>query len=223
MTAISHSTPCPPTPGATDAWAAPEAMDRADLARWIGAYERAWRTAGTGTLDELFTTDAVYCNAPFAEPVVGLAAIAAFWEVERDGPDEPFTMRWEPVAVEGWHASRLPTARPSRRSIATCGSSPWTPTAAAARSRSGRSSRDSRSARATPAEHACTGAPGCYERVAPALARYYDGTSERTVLAAAKSQQIPRYRNTEIISVDANPHRTGASVQIGFRLRRLAV
>jgi hypothetical protein len=76
-------------------------MDRADLARWIDAYERAWRTAGTDLLDALFTADAVYRNAPFAEPAIGLPAIAAFWEAERDGPDEPFTMRWEPVAVEG--------------------------------------------------------------------------------------------------------------------------
>ncbi len=76
-------------------------MDRADLARWIVAYERAWRTAGTATLDELFAADAVYRSGPFDEPVVGLPAIAAFWEAERDGPDEPFTMGWEPVAVEG--------------------------------------------------------------------------------------------------------------------------
>jgi hypothetical protein len=76
-------------------------MDRADLARWIDAYERAWRTPGTDTLGELFAANAVYRNAPFADPVTGLPAIAAFWEAERDGPDEPFTMRWEPVAIEG--------------------------------------------------------------------------------------------------------------------------
>jgi ketosteroid isomerase-like protein len=76
-------------------------VDRSDLSRWIEAYERAWRTAGTAALDQLFTDDACYRNAPFAEPVTGLDAIAAFWEAERDGPDEPFTMRWEPVAVEG--------------------------------------------------------------------------------------------------------------------------
>lgn len=76
-------------------------MDRADLARWIGAYERAWRTPGTDTLAEVFTADAVYSHAPFEEPVSGLPAIAAFWEAKRDGSDEPFTMRWEPVAVEG--------------------------------------------------------------------------------------------------------------------------
>jgi SnoaL-like domain len=76
-------------------------VDRADLTRWIGGYERAWRTAGTAGLDQLFTSDACYRNAPFADPLIGLDAIAAFWEAERDGPDEAFTMHWEPVAVEG--------------------------------------------------------------------------------------------------------------------------
>jgi ketosteroid isomerase-like protein len=76
-------------------------MDRADLARWIDSYERAWRTADTDVLAQLFTPDATYRSAPIDEGVVGLPAIAAFWEAEREGPDEPFTMAWEPVAVEG--------------------------------------------------------------------------------------------------------------------------
>ncbi|MGH2894319.1 MAG: nuclear transport factor 2 family protein [Solirubrobacteraceae bacterium] len=76
-------------------------MDRADLARWIAGYERAWRTAGTAQLDQLFTSQATYRAGPFAPIVAGLEAIAAFWEAEREGPDEPFTLRWEPVAVEG--------------------------------------------------------------------------------------------------------------------------
>jgi SnoaL-like domain len=75
-------------------------MDRADLARWIDSYERAWRTAGTDGLERLFTPRATYRAGPFTETVVGLPAIAAFWEAERDGADEPFTMWWEPVAVE---------------------------------------------------------------------------------------------------------------------------
>jgi SnoaL-like protein len=76
-------------------------VDRAEFTRWIEAYERAWRSPGTGALDRLFTPEATYRNAPFAEPVVGQQALAAFWEAERDGPDEPFTMRSELVAVEG--------------------------------------------------------------------------------------------------------------------------
>jgi SnoaL-like domain len=77
------------------------AVTRADLARWMQSYERAWRTAGTAALEQLFTAQATYRDAPFADPLVGLEAIAAFWEAERDGPDEPFTLQWAPVAVEG--------------------------------------------------------------------------------------------------------------------------
>jgi hypothetical protein len=76
-------------------------VDRTHLARWMQSYERAWRTAGTEALDRLFTAQATYRPGPFEATVTGLAAIAAFWEDQRDGPDEPFTMRWEPVAVEG--------------------------------------------------------------------------------------------------------------------------
>ena len=76
-------------------------MDHADLARWIEAYERAWRAAGTVALEQLFTPQATYRAAPFADPEVGLDAIATFWEGSREGPDEPFTLQWEPVAVEG--------------------------------------------------------------------------------------------------------------------------
>jgi hypothetical protein len=76
-------------------------MDRAELARWIESYERAWRTAGTAMRADLFTPEATYRSAPFDEAVVGLPAIAGFWETEREGPAEPFTMQWEPVAVDG--------------------------------------------------------------------------------------------------------------------------
>ena len=76
-------------------------MERSDLARWIAAYELAWRTPGTEPLESLFSPDATYSAAPFEPPLRGLEVIAAFWEHERDGPDERFTMSWEPVAVEG--------------------------------------------------------------------------------------------------------------------------
>ncbi len=67
----------------------------------MGRYERAWRTPGTDALAELFTEDASYSQGPYREPVRGLAAIAAMWEAERDGPDEVFTMAGEVVAVDG--------------------------------------------------------------------------------------------------------------------------
>ncbi len=66
---------------------------------WIEDYERAWRTAGTEPLAALFTPDARYLPGPFEEPIHGLEAIASFWEAERDGPDEPFTLTHEIVVA----------------------------------------------------------------------------------------------------------------------------
>ena len=75
-------------------------MEREDLARWIGDYERAWRTRGTTILEQLFTPDAIYSASPFEAPIRGREAIASFWDDEREGPDELFSMAWDPVAVE---------------------------------------------------------------------------------------------------------------------------
>jgi ketosteroid isomerase-like protein len=71
------------------------------IEHWVEAYERLWRTPGTDRLGELFAPDATYLTSPWAKPVVGLDAIAAMWEDERDGPDEPFTMTAEVVAADG--------------------------------------------------------------------------------------------------------------------------
>jgi ketosteroid isomerase-like protein len=70
-------------------------------ASWITAYEAAWRTAGTAPLEQLFTEDATYVPAPFDEPLAGLEAIGRFWEAERVGPDEMFTLDSEIVAAQG--------------------------------------------------------------------------------------------------------------------------
>src|SRR4051812_31686423 len=75
-------------------------MDRAQLGEGIQRYERAWRTAGTDVLAELFTEDATYSTAPYENPHAGLTAIAEMWEDERQGPDEEFEMSSEIVAVE---------------------------------------------------------------------------------------------------------------------------
>lgn len=76
-------------------------MNRDDLARWIELYERAWRTAGTELLNELFTPAATYSPGPFDPTVEGLDDLGSFWEAEREGPDEEFTLSWQPVAIEG--------------------------------------------------------------------------------------------------------------------------
>lgn len=75
-------------------------MDRDHVARWVAAYETAWRTAGTDALAGLFAADATYRQGPYDEPVAGLPAIARMWEAERDGPGEVFQMTSEIVAAE---------------------------------------------------------------------------------------------------------------------------
>jgi len=75
--------------------------DRQAVARWVEAYERAWRTRGTAPLPELFAPDISYLPSPWATPVRGLEELSRFWEAGRDGPDEPFTLVHEIVAVEG--------------------------------------------------------------------------------------------------------------------------
>ncbi|MEV4479692.1 nuclear transport factor 2 family protein [Micromonospora coxensis] len=76
-------------------------MDRQQVADWLGAYERAWRTPGTDGLATIFTADASYRQGPYRAPVVGLPDIAGMWDDERQGPDEVFHMTSEIVAVEG--------------------------------------------------------------------------------------------------------------------------
>jgi ketosteroid isomerase-like protein len=74
---------------------------REQVADWVSAYEKAWRSPGIGSVEALFTTDASYSQGPYREPVIGLPAIAEMWEAERDGPDEVFTVTSEVVAADG--------------------------------------------------------------------------------------------------------------------------
>jgi hypothetical protein len=76
-------------------------MDRQQVTNWVAAYERAWRTPGTRTLGSIFTESANYLQSPYAEPIVGLAAIAEMWEAEREQPTEIFDLTSSIVAVDG--------------------------------------------------------------------------------------------------------------------------
>ncbi len=76
-------------------------MHRADLTNWIDDYVSLWRADGTSGLDQLFAPQISYLPSPWAEPITGRDALAAFWEAERDGPDEEFTLTGEVVAVGG--------------------------------------------------------------------------------------------------------------------------
>jgi ketosteroid isomerase-like protein len=75
--------------------------DRAMVSRWVAGYEAAWRAPGTDHLAAIFTEDASYRQSPYAEPVVGLEAIARMWDAARDGPDEVFALATDIVAVDG--------------------------------------------------------------------------------------------------------------------------
>lgn len=77
------------------------AVDRETVERWVAGYERAWRTPGTEPLAELFTPDVAYRPSPWAHPITGLPRLGAWWEAERDGPDEQFAMTSDIVAVDG--------------------------------------------------------------------------------------------------------------------------
>jgi ketosteroid isomerase-like protein len=76
-------------------------VSRDDVEAWVAAYEGAWRTPGTEPLLELFCENAVYRMSPYGKPAIGLPEIAALWERERQGADEPFQMGHEIVAIEG--------------------------------------------------------------------------------------------------------------------------
>ncbi len=76
-------------------------MNKDEVADWVAAYERAWRTPGTAVLTELFALDATYTTAPYEQPFEGLAQISVLWERERERYDEVFTMESAIVAVEG--------------------------------------------------------------------------------------------------------------------------
>jgi ketosteroid isomerase-like protein len=76
-------------------------LSRSDVERWVDGYEAAWRSPSTDALSSLFSDDAHYLHSPYAEPTIGLPAIARMWEAEREGPDEIFTLETEVVAVEG--------------------------------------------------------------------------------------------------------------------------
>ena len=76
-------------------------MDRDALQRWLEGYVSLWRAPGTDRLGELFADGIRYRPSPWRRAVVGLAALAAFWESGRDGPDEQFELRSEVVAVDG--------------------------------------------------------------------------------------------------------------------------
>jgi hypothetical protein len=75
-------------------------MTRDEMMLWVGAYEHAWRDEDAAAVERLFTPGASYLRSPYAEPLVGHAAIKDFW-VDEDEDGSVFAMQAWPVAVEG--------------------------------------------------------------------------------------------------------------------------
>jgi hypothetical protein len=79
------------------------------MAGWIApALSTGWSATNVSgarqaptKLSDLFHPDATYLASPWEGPVTGLDAIEGFWEAEREGADEAFTMSSEVVAVDG--------------------------------------------------------------------------------------------------------------------------
>jgi mannose-6-phosphate isomerase-like protein (cupin superfamily) len=76
-------------------------LDADGFLTWLDEYERLWRTSGVAGLSDLFAEQASYLQSPVEQPHVGIDAIAAMWEAQRDGADEVFTMTREVVAITG--------------------------------------------------------------------------------------------------------------------------
>jgi ketosteroid isomerase-like protein len=76
-------------------------MDPQAVVEWVEGYERLWRTPGTDGLAELFAPDATYLPSPWGRPVTGLEEIRQFWDAERDGAAEDFSLSAAVVAVDG--------------------------------------------------------------------------------------------------------------------------
>jgi hypothetical protein len=76
-------------------------IDRAGVEAWVEGYVQAWCTRGTDSLAALFAADVSYLASPWSEPIIGLEALARFWDAERDGPDEGFEFSSELIALDG--------------------------------------------------------------------------------------------------------------------------
>ncbi len=72
-------------------------MDRDDVMRWVGEYERAWRDGDLDALDALFADDLAYRVSPYEESM-SLVALKDIW---LDDEAEVFAANAWPIAVDG--------------------------------------------------------------------------------------------------------------------------
>ena len=85
-------------------------VDEAGFTAWLEGYKRAWEERDPAQAAALFTDEASYREAPFDPPMIGRAAIEAYWAGAVAGQkDVQFT--YEVLACRGnegissWHAA----------------------------------------------------------------------------------------------------------------------
>ena len=61
-------------------------MRREDVQIWLDRYIAAWSSYDETAIGELFADEAEYRYQPWADPVVGRAAIVADWLSNKDEP-----------------------------------------------------------------------------------------------------------------------------------------
>ena len=71
-------------------------VSRESVLAWVAGYEHGWREGDPTAVDRLFTEDVAYRHSPYAEPLVGHAAVASDW-VDPTG----FTLSASVIAVDG--------------------------------------------------------------------------------------------------------------------------
>lgn len=71
-----------------------------DVAAWLAAYGAAWEAHDGPVAAALFTEDASYEWGPFAEPLVGRAAIQERWEAATAGQG-PVRFGARPIGFDG--------------------------------------------------------------------------------------------------------------------------
>jgi len=75
-------------------------VDAASVQAWLDAYVQAWVTYDAGAIGALFADDAVYYDAPYAEPSRGRDAIVASWLGNRDAPGT-YRAHYAPILISG--------------------------------------------------------------------------------------------------------------------------
>jgi uncharacterized protein (TIGR02246 family) len=95
--------------GLTTLGASAEPIDEAALTSWLHRYEQAWEARDAEAASSIFTENALYYEAPYAEPFRGREGIADYWaSVTADQRDVDFESEViavkDDVGVAHWNA-----------------------------------------------------------------------------------------------------------------------